>query len=56
MPAYFTKPLSWRLDSLSALAIKEASNHDTLRVNHVYIAPGGKHMELRQRGRFPASV
>jgi two-component system chemotaxis response regulator CheB len=50
MPPHFTKPLSWRLDSLSALSIKEAAEGDLLRPNHVLIAPGGFHMELRKIG------
>ena len=52
MPASFTKPLAWRLDSLSALSIKEASGGDVLRPNHVLIAPGGSHLGLRGRGKF----
>ncbi len=51
MPPQFTKPLSWRLNSLSALSIKEAATGDVLEPNHVYIAPGGFHMEVRPLGR-----
>lgn len=47
MPPQFTKPLSWRLNSLSALSIKEAAAGDLLEPNQVYIAPGGYHMEVR---------
>ncbi len=50
MPPHFTKPLSWRLNSLSALSIKEAENDDLLQPNHVFIAPGGFHLELRKIG------
>lgn len=50
MPPHFTKPLSWRLDSISRLSIKEATDGDLLRANHVFIAPGGFHMELRKLG------
>lgn len=50
MPAHFTKPLAWRLDALSQLSVKEASEGDVLRPNHVLIAPGGTHLEVRGRG------
>jgi two-component system chemotaxis response regulator CheB len=50
MPAQFTKPLSWRLNNLSQLTIKEAASDDTLQANHVYIAPGGRHLSLRRLG------
>ncbi|HOM18234.1 MAG TPA: chemotaxis-specific protein-glutamate methyltransferase CheB, partial [Thermoguttaceae bacterium] len=50
MPPHFTKPLSWRLDSISPLSIKEAADGDLLRPNHVFIAPGGFHLELRKLG------
>jgi two-component system chemotaxis response regulator CheB len=50
MPPNFTKPLAWRLDSLSKLAIKEVETGDVLKPNHVYIAQGGKHFFLRRLG------
>ena len=50
MPPNFTKPLAWRLDSLSELSIKEASHNEVLQPNHVLIAPGGKHMQVRRLG------
>jgi two-component system chemotaxis response regulator CheB len=50
MPANFTKPLAWRLDSISALSIKEAEHGDVLRQNQVFIAPGGKHLQIRRYG------
>jgi len=50
MPPHFTKPLSWRLDSMSPLTVKEAADGDFLRPNHVFIAPGGFHLELRKIG------
>ena len=51
MPPAFTKPLAWRLDALSALSIKEAEAGDVLKPNHVYIAPGGRHLQLAPLGR-----
>jgi two-component system chemotaxis response regulator CheB len=50
MPPSFTKPLAWRLDSLSELSIQEAAQGDLLRPNQVLIAPGGKHLQLRRVG------
>lgn len=50
MPPNFTKPLAWRLDALSELSIKEAAQGDTLEPNHVLIAPGGKHLQVRRMG------
>jgi len=50
MPPHFTKPLAWRLDSLSALSIQEAADGDILQPNHAYLAPGGRHLELLRRG------
>jgi two-component system chemotaxis response regulator CheB len=48
MPPNFTKPLAWRLDSLSDLSIKEAASGDILEPNHVLLAPGGSHLEVRR--------
>ncbi len=50
MPPQFTKPLSWRLDSLSRLSVKEAADGDVLRPNLALVAPGGFHLELRRQG------
>jgi two-component system chemotaxis response regulator CheB len=50
MPPSFTKPLAWRLDSLSELSVKEAAQGDVLQPNHVLIAPGGRHLEVRRLG------
>jgi two-component system chemotaxis response regulator CheB len=50
MPPQFTKPLAWRLDSLSELSIQEAAGGEELRPNQVLIAPGGRHVEIRRHG------
>ncbi len=50
MPPSFTKPLAWRLDSLSELTVKEAAVGDVLQPNCVLIAPGGKHLQVRRAG------
>lgn len=48
MPQLFTAPFAKRLDSLSSLEIKEACDGDELRPNSVIVAPGGKHLRLKQ--------
>jgi len=55
MPPQFTGPLAARLDSLSALSVREAVHGDRLQPNCVLVAPGGKHLELRG-SRTRASV
>lgn len=49
MPAQFTKPFAWRLNSISKLTVKEAEHGEVLRANHAYVAPGGYHMALTGR-------
>lgn len=51
MPPGFTKTLAERLDSLSALTVREAAQAETIEPGHVYIAPGGKHMRVQSAGR-----
>lgn len=46
MPAGFTKSMASRLDEISQIAVHEAKDGDRLEKGHVYIAPGGKHMEV----------
>jgi two-component system chemotaxis response regulator CheB len=49
MPPQFTGPLASRLNSISALSVREAVHGDLLQPNCVFIAPGGSHLELRGR-------
>ena len=49
MPAGFTLSLAERLNSLSDLVVKEAAEGDILKKGHVYLAKGGKHMNVAQR-------
>ncbi|GMU94917.1 chemotaxis response regulator protein-glutamate methylesterase [Ignavibacterium album] len=44
MPPMFTFSLADRLNKLSELTVKEASNEDVLEPSKVYFAPGGKHL------------
>ncbi len=46
MPAGFTKSMADRLNELSEVSVKEAQEGDALEKGHVYVAPGGKHMEV----------
>lgn len=48
MPAGFTKSMAERLDEVSPIHVKEAEEGDILRKGTVYIAPGGKHMEIKK--------
>lgn len=50
MPASFTKPFAERLNSICQVEVKEAENGETARPGTVYIAPGGIHLNYRQRG------
>jgi two-component system chemotaxis response regulator CheB len=44
MPPLFTQALAAKLDSVSALTVKEAEDRETVREGVVYLAPGGMHM------------
>ena len=46
MPAGFTKSMADRLNETSAIAVKEAEDGDKLEKGHIYVAPGGRHMEV----------
>lgn len=50
MPFGFTASLSERLNSLSELNVKEASEGDVLLPGNVYIAMGGKHLNVLNMG------
>lgn len=46
MPVGFTKSMADRLNELSKISVKEAEEGDILQKGRVYVAPGGKHMEV----------
>ena len=50
MPAGFTKSMAERLDEVSPIHVKEAEDGDVLQKGTVYVAPGGRHMEVK---KFP---
>ncbi len=52
MPAGFTDTMAHRLDELSEIKVKEASEGDVLKNGTVYIAKGGTHLAVKEdRGR-----
>ncbi len=50
MPAYFTASFAERLNKLCAMEVREAADRDQVQPGLALIAPGNKHMLLRQRG------
>lgn len=48
MPAGFTKSMADRLNEVSPIHVIEAKDGDVLKKGIVYIAPGGKHMEIKR--------
>lgn len=50
MPAGFTKSLAERLDSISAISVKEAEHEDIIQPGCVYIAPGNYHLKIVPSG------
>lgn len=52
MPQGFTASLAERLNEISPIKVSEAKNGDMLQAGHVYIAAGGKHMNVERKGTF----
>ncbi len=50
IPPVFSASFAKRLDGLMPLTIHEACDGDKLMGGHVYIAPGDKQMQIRQKG------
>ena len=50
MPAGFTEALAGRLNSLSQIAVKEAGDGDVVMPGQVYLARGGKHLQVSRSG------
>ncbi len=48
MPQAFTGPFAKRLDGLCKISVKEAEPGDRLKNGCAYIAPGGRHLVLKQ--------
>lgn len=49
MPARFTHAFADRLDKMGGLKVSEAKDGDRIRAGHVFIAPGGGHLELHHK-------
>jgi len=50
MPEKFTAAFAARLDTLSAISVKEAQTNDRVVPGRALIAPGGRHLLLRRSG------
>lgn len=50
MPPHFTKSMADRLNSLSAVEVREAVDGDTMQPGTVLVAPGGRHMTFEKGG------
>jgi len=48
MPQAFTGPFAKRLDGLCKISVKEAEPGDRLKAGCAFVAPGGKHLLLKQ--------
>mgnify|MGYP001102395257 CR=1 FL=1 len=51
-PASITKSFAARLDSLSAMKVKEAEHNERVLPGHAYIAPGHSHLLIRKSGAY----
>ncbi len=56
MPPKFTFSLAQRLDNASRVKVKEAENDEPVENGVVYIAPGGKHMTLKNNGQLRIKI
>jgi len=50
MPPKFTESLAESLNAKCRFKVVEAFNNQTIQNEHVYIAPGGKHMLIKKKG------
>jgi two-component system, chemotaxis family, protein-glutamate methylesterase/glutaminase len=50
MPAGFTAPFAKRLNTLSAVSVREATQGETIKPGVVYIAPAGVHITVERAG------
>ncbi len=56
MPPVFTAMLAQRLDRLGPASVVEAEDGRRLLPGTVYLAPGGRHLEVQWRGAEPVTV
>lgn len=52
MPESFTHSFAQRLDSLSAMTVKEAAHNERVLPGHAYLAPGHSHLRVRRSGAY----
>ena len=50
MPKGFTLSLAERIDQKALIHVKEAEDNEVLKPDVVYIAPGGRHLEVVEKG------
>lgn len=50
MPPFFTKSYAQRLDRLASIRVREAEDGESILPGQAAIAPGGKHLVVRQNG------
>ena len=53
MPAGFTKSFAQRLDAACGMRVDQAEQGDLLTHGRVYVAPGGRHLLVRESGAGP---
>jgi two-component system chemotaxis response regulator CheB len=51
MPVGFTRSLAERLDSRSVVNVREAEDGEVVSAGSVLVAPAGRHMKVRRRGK-----
>jgi two-component system chemotaxis response regulator CheB len=51
MPKEFTGHLATRLSKMCDQKVSEAKNDEPLLSEHIYMAPGGVHLEIQKHGR-----
>jgi two-component system chemotaxis response regulator CheB len=56
MPPGFTAPLAKRLNTISAIEVREAEHGDVVQPGNVYIAPAGRHLRVRRRSEAGESL
>lgn len=52
MPESFTKSFAARLNSLSAMTVKEAEANERILPGHAYLAPGHSHLLVKKSGAY----
>jgi two-component system chemotaxis response regulator CheB len=52
MPESFTASFAARLNSLSAMSVKEAEHNERILPGHAYVAPGHSHLLVRKSGAY----